>query len=262
MNIYQVDAFANKPFSGNPAAVCILNEKKNAAWMQSLANEMNLSETAYLEPDGETFKLRWFTPNFEVDLCGHATLASAHILWETGLLDSEKDAVFKTKSGQLTARKVANGIELNFPEEKAAPCELPIQIIRSLGVDTVFTGQNRMDYLVELDSPQTLRELKPDFQEMMKVNTRGVIVTSRSDVPEYDFLSRFFAPWHGIDEDSVTGSAHCCTGPYWRDKLKKEELNAFQASKRGGEIHVGFLNDRVLLRGQAITVMKGELINV
>jgi len=262
MEIYQVDAFATKPFSGNPAAVCILEEEKSTEWMQALAEEMNLSETAFLERKGDAFNLRWFTPNFEVDLCGHATLASAHILWETGLLNSDQDALFHTKSGALTARNLDSGIELNFPSEIAEPCELPEEISRSLGVGTVYTGQNRMDYLVELESPEALRSLKPDFNEMAKVNTRGVIVTSKSDVPKYDFLSRFFAPWHGIDEDPVTGSAHCCTGPYWREKLGLDELRAFQASSRGGEVNIGFENERILLRGKAITILKGELISV
>ncbi|MBL4755551.1 MAG: PhzF family phenazine biosynthesis protein [Flavobacteriales bacterium] len=262
MKIYQVDAFASKPFSGNPAAVCILENEKSEEWMQALAEEMNLSETAFLEQKGDAFNLRWFTPNFEVDLCGHATLASAHILWETGLLNSEQNALFHTKSGTLTARNLGSGIELNFPAEIAEPCELPAEIARSLGVNTVYTGQNRMDYLVELESAEALRNLKPDFNIMGKVNTRGVIVTSKSDVPEYDFLSRFFAPWHGIDEDPVTGSAHCCTGPYWREKLGLEELRAFQASPRGGEVNIGFKDERILLSGKAITILKGELLSI
>ncbi|MBL4736330.1 MAG: PhzF family phenazine biosynthesis protein [Flavobacteriales bacterium] len=262
MKIYQVDAFASRPFSGNPAAVCILEEEKDEEWMQAMANEMNLSETAYLLKNGSSYDLRWFTPNFEEDLCGHATLAAAHILWETELLATQEHAVFETKSGKLTAKRVENEIELNFPSEIASPCDLPKEIANSLGVDTVYTGQNRMDYLVELESPGVLRSLQPDFKEMSKVSTRGVIVTSLSDVPEYDFLARFFAPRHGIDEDPVTGSAHCCTGPYWREKLGKETLRAFQASERGGEVNIGFAEDRVLLRGNAITILKGEIYSV
>jgi len=259
MKIYQVDSFAMRPFEGNPAAVCVLESPKDEEWMQNLAEEMNLSETAYLVKQDNGYSLRWFTPTAEVELCGHATLASAHILWEQGFLDESATAVFYTLSGELGARKTGDWIEMDFPSEEANPCPIPDEIGRSLGVNAVFTGKNRMDWLIEVESEEVLRSLKPDYNLMMRVPSRGVIVTSSSDDPAYDFLSRFFCPWHGINEDPVTGSAHCCTGPYWREKLGKDELTAYQASKRGGTVKIKFSGDRVLLSGQAITVMVGEL---
>lgn len=262
MKLFQVDAFAEKAFQGNPAAVCLLEEDRDATWRQQLAEEMNLAETAFLLKRDDGYDLRWFTPKFEVDLCGHATLASAHILWQQQLIGAEEEAVFHTKSGRLTANKDGDWITLNFPEEKAEPCEMPDIIKESLQIEAVFAGKNRMDYLIELESAEVLRNLKPDFNTLINLETRGVIVTSTSDDPSYDFLSRFFAPWHGINEDPVTGSAHCCTGPYWKDKLGKEELTAYQASERGGLVKIAFDNGRVLLSGKAVTIMEAELLGM
>lgn len=210
--IYQVDAFTARPFAGNPAAVCLLSGPRDETWMQQVAAEMNLSETAFLLPEGNGFRLRWFTPTVEVDLCGHATLASAHVLWESEQLAPEAKACFFTRSGRLTAerrgQRSARG-ELDFPAEPAEPVEAPVELVRALGVTPRFVGRNRMDYLVEVDEEATLRSLAPDFALLRSLPVRGVIVTSRSASPEFDFVSRFFAPQSGIDEDPVTGSAHC-----------------------------------------------------
>ena len=258
--IFQVDAFTDTPFRGNPAAVCILAQEGDAQWMQHLANEMNLSETAFLYPQDDGFKLRWFTPAVEVDLCGHATLASAHILWETGLLTPQDQARFFTRSGLLTARLLEKWIQLDFPSEPEEEGKAPHNLKTALGVSPTYVGQNRFDYLVEVDSEDTVRSIKPDFTLLSTISSRGFIITSRADTDEFDFVSRFFAPSAGINEDPVTGSAHCCLGPYWAKKLQKQELNAFQASRRGGYVRVRVGDDRVFLSGQAVTVMRGVLI--
>jgi PhzF family phenazine biosynthesis protein len=259
--IYQVDAFTNHPFAGNPAGVCILAAPAGEYWMQNVAREMNLSETAFLvrQPDG--FNLRWFTPAAEVALCGHATLASAHILWEMGYLDTAEQARFHTLSGLLTAERGEDGwLELNFPaklEEPAGP--LP-ELTAALGVTPKYIGKNVFDYLVEVESAAIVRELHPDITQLSKLPVRGVIVTARSDAPEFDFVSRFFAPAVGVNEDPVTGSAHCCLTPFWAARLGKTELNAYQASPRGGILRVRLAGDRVVIAGQAVTVLKGELV--
>lgn len=258
--IYQVDAFAARPFTGNPAAVCVLAKPAPEAWMQSVAAEMNLSETAFLHPEGEGYRLRWFTPTVEVSLCGHATLASAHILWETGALPIDEIARFQTLSGELTARRVGEAIELNFPAGDVSPASAPDELLSALGVSANFVGKSSVDYLVEIASEQKLRELQPDFAQLAKLRVRGVIVTARSDQPEYDFLSRFFAPASGINEDPVTGSAHCTLGKYWQMKLGRSEFTAYQASTRGGVIKVRMEGDRAYLSGRAITVLRGELL--
>lgn len=260
MKIYQVDAFADRIFKGNPAGVCILPEAADEQWMQDVAMEMNLSETAFLYRQGEDFNLRWFTPVTEEDLCGHATLASAHILWETGVLPIEQEAVFFTKSGRLTAKKDGEYIVLNFPSEEDTKMDVPEDLKNALGVPAVYTGRNRLDYIVEVETEEIVRELKPDMEMLKRLHTRGVIVTSRSTSPEYDFVSRFFAPGEGISEDPVTGSAHCCLGPYWQKRLGKVELLAYQASKRGGALRVKMEGDRVLIGGKAITVFCAELL--
>ncbi len=259
MKIYQVDAFAEKLFSGNPAGVCILDGPADEQWMQNIAMEMNVSETAFLYKRDDGFDLRWFTPEVEVDLCGHATLASAHILWETGILDYECEAVFYSKSGRLTARKNGDFVMLNFPAEPESPTEVPCELKKALGVPFKYSGRNRMDYIVEVENEQTVRELQPDHRALKEVSTRGVIVTSRSDDPQYDFVSRFFVPGVGIDEDPVTGSAHCCLGPYWGKRLGKDALCAYQASCRGGVLKVTLDGDRVLIGGKAVTVFCAEL---
>lgn len=260
VTIYQVDAFTDKPFLGNPAAVCILTGPGEENWMQEVAREMNLAETAFLYKIEDGFNLRWFTPSVEVDLCGHATLASAHILWEKGYLRVDEQARFHTKSGLLTANKKNEWIELDFPAEPPEKTNAPKELINALGVTPIYIGKNRFDYIVEVDSEQVVRDMQPNIILLKKMPIRGVIVTSRSCTDEYDFVSRFFAPGAGINEDPVTGSAHCCLGPYWREKFNKDEFIAYQASERGGFVRVRICNDRVILGGQAVTVLYGELL--
>ena len=261
--IFQVDAFTDRPFAGNPAGVCLLpagSPFADEAWMQAVAREMNLSETAFLVPAADGFGLRWFTPAVEVDLCGHATLASAWVLFEQGLLAAGRQARFHTRSGLLSARRREGWIELDFPAEPAARAEAPEELLEALEVKTRFVGRNRFDYLVEVDSERIVRGLAPDLRRLASLKERGVMVTSRSDSPQYDFVSRFFAPGAGIDEDPVTGSAHCCLGPFWGDRLGKKELTGYQASARGGVVRVALAGERVLLYGQAVTVLRGELM--
>jgi PhzF family phenazine biosynthesis protein len=259
--IFIVDAFTNRPFKGNPAAVCILQQLRDDGWRRDLAREMNLSETAFLEkrPDG-SYTLRWFTPAVEVDLCGHATLASAHVLWESGELAAGERAEFHTRSGILYAVKQGDWIEMDFPSEPEKSAAVPAELIGALGLTPLYTGRNRFDYLVEVDQEETVRNLNPDMTRLKKVDMRGVIVTSRSRSADYDFVSRFFAPAVGVNEDPVTGSAHCCLGPYWGVKLGKKTLMAYQASPRGGILRVAVKDDRVLIGGQAVTVIRGELL--
>jgi PhzF family phenazine biosynthesis protein len=263
MRIYQVDSFTSEPFKGNPAAVCILSKEKDEDWMHLVAREMNLSETAFLIPQGQKFKLRWFTPTAEVDLCGHATLASAHILWERGYLKKEEKAEFITKSGHLAAYYRDDWIELDFPAEPQHSTDIPGDIIDGLGIKkAIYTGKNRLDYLIEVESEDILKSLLPNFSLLGKIlDYRGVMVTCRAESDKYDFISRYFAPGVGIDEDPVTGSAHCCLGPYWQEKLNKNEFMAFQASNRGGVLKVKVRKDRVLLIGKAVTVLVGDLID-
>ncbi len=260
MRIFQVDAFATEPFRGNPAAVCILDKIRTAEWMQSVAAEMNLSETAFLLKRDDGFALRWFTPAIEVDLCGHATLASAHVLWQEG----EQDELlwFHTKSGRLTARrKDGEWIELDFPSKPEEKADAPPELLNALGIKTPhYIGRNAFDFLIEIDSEEQLRALTPDHARFKSTPVRGIIVTSRSSNDEYDFVSRFFAPGSGIDEDPVTGSAHCCLAPYWASRLGKNEMTAYQASKRGGEVRVRVEDDRVKLGGRAVTIFNGELL--
>jgi PhzF family phenazine biosynthesis protein len=258
--IFHVDAFADRPFRGNPAAVCILAEPREDPWLQDLAAEMNLSETAFLLREGDGFRLRWFTPVMEVDLCGHATLASAHALWEGGYLKPSQKAHFFTRSGLLTAERKKEWIELNFPATPATPASAPDGLLEALGVQPSYVGKTRFDYLLEVASEEVLRSMRPDFRALKALSVRGIIVTSRSAAPPYDFVSRFFAPAAGVDEDPVTGSAHCSIGPYWRDRLQKDEFLAFQASPRGGVLQVRVSGDRVFLGGKAVTVLRGELV--
>ena len=260
LTITQVDAFTDKPFGGNPAAVCILPEERDAHWMQSVASEMNLSETAFLLRQGDGFSLRWFTPLVEVDLCGHATLASSHVLWETGMLKSDEQARFFTRSGLLTAERQGNWIELNFPATPPEAVDAPDGLLQALGVEAVYVGKNRFDYLVEVASEDIVRRVQPDYARLVTIPARGVMVTSRASTVGYDFVSRFFGPAVGINEDPVTGSAHCCLAPYWSGKSGKETLMAYQASARGGIIRVNVAGERVRLAGQAITVLRGELV--
>ncbi|OGW33058.1 MAG: oxidoreductase [Nitrospirae bacterium GWC2_56_14] len=257
--IVQVDAFTDRAFAGNPAAVCLLDGPRDERWMQNVAREMNLSETAFLSLRSDGYDLRWFTPTAGVDLCGHATLASAHVLWEEEILDKQETARFHTRSGLLSATRKDGWIEMDFPAEAQKPALAPPALTRALGATPVYIGKNRFDYLVELESEAVLRSLRPDLGLLKTLPARGVIVTSPSDSKDYDFVSRFFAPAVGIDEDPVTGSAHCCLGPYWQKRLKKDNFTAYQASARGGLVRVTVQGDRVLLGGQAVTVLRGEL---
>ena len=261
IRIVQVDAFTDRPFSGNPAAVCVLPAPRPDDWMRNVAREMNLSETAYLVPNGDGYHLRWFTPAVEVALCGHATVASAHVLWQDNHLPAGKQARFHTLSGLLTAERRGDWIELDFPAKSALAAEAPSELLPALGIAKAsFIGKNAWDYLVEIDSEADLRALSPDHTTLRKLPVRGIIVTARSS-GEFDFVSRFFAPGSGIDEDPVTGSAHTALGPYWAGRLGKTEFTAFQASARGGVVRVRVQGDRVLLGGQAVTVMTGELVD-
>ena len=258
--ITQVDAFTDKPFAGNPAAVCVLPGAREERWMQDVAREMNLSETAFLVRQGDDYNLRWFTPTVEVELCGHATLASAHVLWESKLLRPDEPARFHTKSGLLTAVRRGDWIELDFPAKPVEPASPPEGLRRALSAEMKYVGRSQYDYLVELDSEGTVRDLKPDFTLLKTIPVRGVIVTSRAAKEEYDFVSRFFAPGSGVDEDPVTGSAHCSLGPFWSPRLGKTSLVAHQVSARGGVVRVRLAGDRVILGGQAVTVLRGELV--
>ncbi len=265
IRIVQVDAFTDRPFSGNPAAVCVLPAAKPEEWMQNVAREMNLSETAFLVPQGgqpaDGYHLRWFTPSIEVDLCGHATLASAHVLWQDGHLAPGQQARFFTRSGRLTADRCGDWIELDFPAKLATAAEPPPALLPALGLtDATFVGKNAFDYLVEVDSEQTVRRLAPDHSSLRTLPVRGVIVTARGSEGGFDFVSRFFAPGAGVDEDPVTGSAHTALGPYWAPILGKTEFTAFQASPRGGVLKVRLSADRVLISGQAVTTLTGDLL--
>ena len=257
--LFQVDAFTDKPFGGNPAAVCLLDAPRDAQWMQHVGREMNLSETAFLSPQGDGYQLRWFTPTCEVDLCGHATLASAHVLWETHRLASDSPAKFTTKSGLLTCHRRGLWIEMDFPSTPPADAPPPAGLAEALGLAPRNTARSRFDWLVEVGSEDEVRAAAPDFGKLKKVEARGVIVTARA-AKGFDFVSRFFAPAAGVDEDPVTGSAHCCLAPYWSARLEKTEMVGWQASARGGEVRVKLAGDRVLLSGQAVTVLRGELI--
>ncbi len=228
--------------------------------MQAVAAEMNLSETAFLLKQDSGFRLRWFTPKIEVDLCGHATLASAHVLWTEDRVPLDEEIHFHTNSGLLKACRRSDLIELDFPSQPASQIDPPPGLLEALGVSAKYVGKNQYDYFVEVESENVLRGMSPDFARLGQIEVRGVIVTSRSASLEYDFVSRFFAPWAGIDEDPVTGSAHCCLGPYWQKQLGKDEMMAFQASARGGVVRVRVIGDRVMLGGQAVTVMKGSLL--
>ncbi len=258
--LFHVDAFTDQAFAGNPAAVCLLSSWPESGWLQLVAREMNLSETAFLVQNRDGFDLRWFTPNVEVDLCGHATLASAHVLWQEGMVDPEAAISFSTRSGILKAEREGDEIQLDFPLKPEELTDPPPGLLEALGVSAKHVGKNQFDYLVEVESEAVLRGLMPDFRRLASVQARGVIVTSRSADPRFDFVSRFFAPASGIDEDPVTGSAHCCLGDFWRKRLGKNEFLAYQASPRGGVVRVKVTGDRVLLGGKAVIIAKGELM--
>lgn len=256
--LFHVDAFADRPFAGNPAAVCLLPAWKEDRWLQAVAGEMNLSETAFLVKKADGFELRWLTPKVEVDLCGHATLASAHILWQLGHATGD-EIRFSTRSGILKAIRRGDEIDLDFPLKPEEETQAPPGLLGALGVAAKYVGKNRLDYLVESESEAVLRAMAPDFKKLAATPARGIIVTSRSADARFDFVSRFFAPASGIDEDPVTGSAHCCLAAFWRKRLGKSEFVAFQASARGGVVKVRIVNDRAFLGGKATTVARGEL---
>lgn len=267
IDIFQIDAFTDEPFAGNPAAVCLLSEPRSDAWMQRVAREMNLSETAFLQRRGEGFALRWFTPTHEVDLCGHATLASAHVLWSEGHLAKANAATFHTKSGVLQAwredGREDGWIAMDFPAEPVEAAEAPLALRDALDADLRVVARNRMDVLVLLKSAEAVRALQPDLNRLAEVDTRGVIVTARADTGDRDFVSRFFGPRVGVPEDPVTGSAHCALGPFWAERLGKSYLVGQQVSERGGTVRVRLDApdaSRVQLAGQAVTVLRAELV--
>ena len=260
--IIQVDSFTKQAFRGNPAAVCVLSSPQDEGWMQSVAQEMNLSETAFLIKQDQSYNLRWFTPTTEVPLCGHATLASAHVLWTEGYASTGQELRFKTKSGILTAKYQDDWIELNFPANRSQDIPPITKLADALGVPLKTVLYNSLGYLVEIADAQQVRQLQPNFTLLKQLPISNVIVTSKGEEnSEYDFLSRFFAPGLGVDEDPVTGAAHCCLAPYWRDRLHQDQFLAYQASCRGGVVKINYDGgDRVFLLGQAVTVMRGDLI--
>ena len=263
--IYTVDAFTSQPFKGNPAAVCILNETLNDSLMQNIAFEMNLSETAFVLKQDDGFSLRWMTPSYEVDLCGHATLATSHILWQKGICPKDRTIHYHTKSGELLADFNKGEIGLNFPAIPEKEATYPKELITAIGgVIPKYVGMTKWNYLIELDSEQDVRNVKPDYDVMLSLPGWGTIVTAIADEGNkggFDFVSRFFAPEKGVQEDPVTGSAHCALGPYWQKRLGKDSFKAYQASERGGVVGVKVEGDRVMLAGEAVTVIEG-LINV
>jgi len=263
MKIYQVDAFTDQPFHGNPACVCFLEEPRPEAWMQAFAAEMNLSETAFLLKQAEGYNLRWFTPKKEVSLCGHATLATAHILWNENYLSSTETARFETLSGLLTARLVSPWIEMDFPARLISTAEANAELNHALGFKPDYTSKASLPlgdyYLLEAESEAVVRELSPDFEHLSRLGLRAVLVTSGAETSKYDFVSRYFAPGIGVNEDPVTGSAHCYLAPYWGQKLNKTSLIGQQLSARGGVVGCDWQGDRVILKGQAVTLIKGDL---
>lgn len=258
---FHVDAFTAKPFAGNPAVVCLLEKTRSATWMQKMAAEMNLSETAFVAPTQRGFSLRWFTPKVEVALCGHATLATAHVLWSEGIAPLRQPLTFRTKSGALIANRRDASIELDFPARKGRLYAAPAGLVRALGARPRAVARAGEDLLVEMSNEGAVRKLTPDMHKLAAIRTRGVIATAAADGRKFDFVSRFFAPAVGVSEDPVTGSAHCALAPWWGKRLDKTVMTGYQASERGGAVEVELAGDRVLLRGAAVTVVRGELID-
>lgn len=257
--IYQVDAFTDKPFQGNPAAVVLLETPAEAGWMRSVAAEMNLSETAFVCPQEGGFNMRWFTPKVEVELCGHATLASAHVLWESGMVPADHEILFLTRSGRLPIRKEGEFIQMDFPAAGVTTGTLPEGVLPAIGAQPSFIGVSGEKWLLEFADESIVRSLALDFAALRSIKGRGLIATSRSSRQGVDFVSRYFAPWVGIDEDPVTGSAHTILALYWAAKLGKSELVAQQVSSRGGTLRLQVSGNRVLIAGRAVTVFRGEL---
>jgi PhzF family phenazine biosynthesis protein len=256
----RIDAFTTEAFAGNPAAVCVLPEDRDTEWMQLVAREMNAGATAFLRKRDDGYDLRWFAPAAELELCGHGTLASAHALWECGHLMPSSPARFYTRGGLLTAERRGDWIELNFPATFERATEPPADLSRALGATPRYVGRSRLDYLIELQREDDVRQLRPNAAQLATIPGRGFIVTSRSESAGADFVSRFFAPSVGITEDPVTGSAHCTLGPFWSARLGKADLVGRQVSDRGGTVKVSVASDRVRLGGQAVTVLRGELL--
>lgn len=257
---WTVDAFTNRPFCGNPAAICWLESERETGWMQAVAAEMNLSETAFVRKIADGYELRWFTPTMEVDLCGHATLATAHALWTEHIVEKDVALRFQTRSGLLTCTPAGDMIQLDFPS--TPPTSIPVsdELQQALGVPVIAAGKSRYYQMALLESAEDVRQCRPDFQKMKQLPTLGVIITATADEDDFDIVSRFFAPAMGVDEDPVCGSAHCCLAPYWAERLGKLEIRAHQVSARGGILHLTVNGDRVALRGQAVTVWRGELL--
>ena len=266
VTLYQIDAFADAPFAGNPAAVCLLDGAATEPWMRSVAAEMNLSETAFVSPRDDGFDLRWFTPTTEVKLCGHATLAASHAVWESGGLGPEETIRFHTASGVLPARRRGDLIELDFPAIATVEAEAPGEALAALGIApsrverTADTERHEASFLFELRSPEGVAAVRPDFRRLEREGASGFIVTARATKEDHDYVARFFAPGFGIDEDPVTGSAHALLGPYWGARLGKTDLAGYQASARGGFVHVRLAGDRALPAGRAVTVSVGRLV--
>ncbi|WKN29552.1 PhzF family phenazine biosynthesis protein [Porifericola rhodea] len=259
IQISQIDAFTNQAFGGNPAAVCITDKPLPEELMQNIAMEMNLAETAFLVKKDEGYHLRWFTPATEVKLCGHATLASAFVLWQKGLLSAEEDALFYTLSGELRASKEGEYIVLDFPATPAQEVDNP-QLSQLTAAKPIFVGKNEYDYLLVFEKEKDVLEFKPDFNQMGTIECRGIIVSAPSSDGMLDIVSRFFAPACGINEDPVTGSAHCTLAPYWSAVMNKNGLKAYQASARGGHLELVLQGDRVKLKGQAVAIMEASLL--
>lgn len=258
-NIFVVDAFAEKPFAGNPAAVVFLDGARDDAWRAAVAAEFNLSETAFVAPRGDAFELRWFTPAVEVDLCGHATLAAAHALWESGRLAPGTPARFETKSGTLTARRDGEWIALDLPARPVRAAKPVPGLLSSLADTPLALAENDGLFLLEMDSEETVRRAAPDLAKWAAATKKGLVLTAAARRKNYDCVSRCFFPGEGIPEDPVTGSAHCAIGPYWSERLGKPVLTAFQASRRGGVLLVRPKGERVELGGRAFTAWSGAL---
>ena len=259
--LWQIDAFTSRPFAGNPAAVCWLERPMDDAWHQAVAAEMNLAETAFLQPAADGYHLRWFTPSTEVDLCGHATLASAHFLWESGRLARGRQARFHSRSGLLTATGDGDWITLDFPSTPASETSVPHDLVAALGATPVWVGRSVFDVMVVYEDAATVRNMAPNIGRLGQVPARGIIVTAPGDEEGIDFVSRFFGPAVDVPEDPVTGSAHCALAPYWASRLGRTKMTGYQASRRGGTVGVDLRGDRVLLSGQAVTVLRGELVS-
>lgn len=255
-----VDAFADRPFSGNQAAVCLCKEAHRVAWMQTVAGELGAPVTAFVGPLGEGFSLRWFTPRAELELCGHGTLAAAHVLWEDDWLDPARPAHFTTRAGRLVARRGPSAIEVDLPARRPEPGSPPGAVVAALGLPEMAVRQAafaRSALLLELDGEARVAGVRPDFDQLRRAPADKIIVTAPATSPGADFVSRVFAPKVGVDEDAVTASAHCLLGPYWAPRLGRPELVGRQLSARGGRVLVMVGGDRVTLGGPATTVFRG-----